>query len=119
NGTNMIAVCKAKYLRISPRKLNQILYLVRNKKLSEVYKILKFINKKASTMVLKAIKSAHANLGINIDPQKIIVKEIYVNDGPSMKRIMPMAYGRWALFKRRTSHLFVKLETEDGTKNSS
>lgn len=114
-----VAMAKARYLRISPRKLNRVLYAVRKKTVYDAYRILPFINLRASEFVLKAIKSAHSNMGKNIDPKKVMIKEIYVNEGPSMKRIMPMAYGRWAIFKRRTSHLVVILEEINGTENKS
>lgn len=101
-----------KYARISPRKVNIVLQLIRNKKLDEVYGILKFTNKVATEILLKLIKSAEANAINNngLDRDLLFISEAYANQGPVLKRVMPRAQGRAYKIKKRTSHIVVVLK---------
>jgi len=110
----MIAKAVAKYVRISPRKARQVADLVRGKHVDEALSILKFAPKKASVPVAKVIHSAAANAEHNFDMVRdsLIVALIYVDQGPTLKRFSPRAYGRGNMIRRRTSHITVVLEAK-------
>ena len=73
--------------------------------------ILGFSNKKAATLVRKVLESAVANAehndGADIDELRVV--EVYVNEGPTMKRMRPRARGRADRISKRTSHVTVKV----------
>ncbi len=103
----MEGVCHAKYIRYSPRKVAQVLKIIRGKKVSDVFNILDNINKSFVEDLKKTVKSALANAGGIKQPDKFFVKECYVTKGPYLKRVMPKAFGRAALFTRKMAHLTV------------
>ena len=101
-----------KYLRISPRKVKFVIDLVRNKPVEEAIGLLSLTPKKAAVFVRKAIQSAVANAIENFKEYKVseedlIIKEIYVNEGPTLKRFKPRARGRADRVLKRTSHITV------------
>jgi len=104
----------AKYIRISPQKARLVVDLVRGKKVEEAQGILAFTRKKAAGVVEKALKSAIANAtqNSNIDEKILYVKEIFVGQGPSLKRWRARAQGRAAMIKKRMSHITVILDEE-------
>ncbi len=104
----------AKYIRISPQKARLVVDLVRGKKVEEAQGILAFTRKKAAGVVEKALKSAIANAtqNPNIDEKILYVKEIFVGQGPSLKRWRARAQGRAAMIKKRMSHITVILDEE-------
>ena len=112
----MEAKAVAKYIRISPRKVRQVVDLVRGKDLEEALAILKYTPKKASSAVIKVINSAAANAENNyeMDVDSLYVSEIYVDQGPTLKRFKPRAYGRADMIKKRTSHITVILKERKG-----
>ncbi|HWJ04105.1 MAG TPA: 50S ribosomal protein L22 [Verrucomicrobiae bacterium] len=99
----------AKYIRISPRKVRQVVDLIRGKGVGEAFAILKFTPNHSAEAVEKALKSAVANAEHNYEmtPDNLIVKEIYVDQGPSMKRYNPRAMGRADAIMKRSSHITV------------
>ncbi|MCS7151983.1 MAG: 50S ribosomal protein L22 [Endomicrobia bacterium] len=103
----MQGVCIARYIRYSPRKIAQVLKIIRGKNVAEVFKILDNVNKSCSLDIKKAVKSALANAGGLKEPHKFYLSTCYVTKGPYMKRIMPRAFGRAALYTRKTAHLTV------------
>lgn len=111
----MQSVAKSKYIRISPRKMRQVVDLVRGKRVDDAINILHFTLKGASLPVEKTIRSAVANLGNieegeRIDIDQIFVKEAFVDEGPTLKRFRPMSMGRAGRIRKRTSHLTIILE---------
>lgn len=110
----MEAKAVAKYVRISPQKARLVVDLVRGKKVEEAQKTLLFTRKVAAGMVGKVLKSALANAtqNPNIDEKILYVKEIYVDQGPSLKRFRARAQGRAAGIKKRTSHITVILDEQ-------
>ncbi|CAL4325737.1 50S ribosomal protein L22 [Buchnera aphidicola (Protaphis terricola)] len=95
--------------RSSAQKVRLIANLIRGKKVSKALNILKFNNKKASILVKKVLESAMANAehnnGIDIDQLKI--KKIFIDEGSTMKRMMPRAKGRADRILKRTSHITI------------
>lgn len=110
----MEAKAVAKFVRISPQKARLVVDLVRGKKIEEAQRVLTFTPKKAAVLVGKVLKSALANAtqNPNIDEKILFVKEIYVNQGPSLKRWRARAQGRVAGIKKRTSHITVVLDEQ-------
>ncbi|WP_368486259.1 50S ribosomal protein L22 [Spiroplasma sp. DGKH1] len=96
-------------IRISPRKVRLVADLIRNKKVGEAIVILDNTNKKSSVPVKKLVKSAVANAVNNngLDADKLFIKEIFVNEGPTLKRFRPRAHGRAYEILKRTSHITI------------
>lgn len=102
----------ARYIWISPRKARQVVDLIRGKRISEAVAILRFAPKRAALPVTKAVRSASANAehNNNLDPDSLYIKQIYVDEGPTMKRYRPRARGRADVKRRRTSHITVVVD---------
>ena len=107
-----IARAELRHARISSRKVKIVIDLIRGKKVNEAIAILKYTNKAAAPIVEKLVKSAMANATTNhgMDESKLYISEIYANQGPTMKRIMPRARGRANRIRKRTSHITVVLK---------
>jgi large subunit ribosomal protein L22 len=97
---------------MSPQKVRLVVDLVRGRKVEEARQILQFTRKYAAGPVGKVLDSALANAKQNpsIDENILFVKEIFVDQGPSLKRWRARAQGRAAAIKKRTSHITVVLE---------
>jgi large subunit ribosomal protein L22 len=108
----MEARAVVKYVRVSPQKARLVADMIRGKKAEDAERILAFTNKKSAAVVKKVLKSAVANAtqNSNIDEKILYVKEIYVGQGPSLKRWRARAQGRAASIKKRTSHISVILD---------
>jgi large subunit ribosomal protein L22 len=102
----------AKYVRISPRKVRMVVDTVRGKSVSQALSILTLTRKKAAKPVQKVLRSAVANAtendGIN-DVDDLLIDQIMVDEGPTLKRFMPRARGRATPIHKRTSHIRVTL----------
>jgi large subunit ribosomal protein L22 len=105
----MQAKAVAKYVRISPRKVRQVVNLIRGKKVSDAFAILQFTPKGSTDDVTKVLKSAVANATHNYDMNEddLVITEICVDQGPTLKRIKPRAMGRADQIRKRTSHITV------------
>jgi len=101
----------ARYIRMSPRKVRQVIGLVRGKKLSLALDQLKFAEKFAAVPVQKAIVSAAANAKHNFDinEDNLYIKEIRVDQAPTLDRWLPRAHGRATPLRRRMSHINIIL----------
>lgn len=110
----MEARAVAKYLRMSPQKVRLVVNLIRGKNVDEAKKILMFTRKNAALAVDKVLKSALANAkqNPNIDENILYVKEVFVDQGPSLKRWRARAQGRAASIKKRMSHITVVLDEQ-------
>ncbi len=102
----------AKYVRISPRKARLVMDQLRGKKVEEALNLLNFAPQKSAYVVKKLISSAVANAEENteIDVDTLLVKTIYADEGPTLKRFRPRAMGRATRIRKRTSHITVILE---------
>ena len=96
-------------VRVTPRKARLVIDLVRGKDVNVALGILANVNKAASPIVAKVIKSAAANAinNFNMEEDRLYVAEIYANDGLRMKRFLPRAKGSASGFVKRTSHITV------------
>lgn len=105
----------ARYLRVSPLKARQVADLVRGKDVKEALGILRYTNKKSSPLISKVVKSAVANAEHNydMDSDALYISEILINEGPTLKRMKPRAYGRADVRRHRTSHITVVLRERE------
>lgn len=101
----------AKHTRISSRKVRLVVDLVRGKRVDQALNQLKFLHKKASVPVRKVVESAIANAEHNYELKKdnLYIKEIRVDEGRTLHRWMPRAYGRATPIRKRTSNINVVL----------
>ena len=103
----MEAKAIVKYVRISSRKVNVVMDLIRGKKIGEAFAVLRHTPKAASEVLEKLLKSAVANAennnGMNVD--KLYISEAYATQGPTLKRFMARAQGRGVRILKRTSHI--------------
>ena len=111
----MEAKAYLKYARISPRKVQIVLDLIRGKDVATAMGILKNTPKAASELLIKLLNSAVANAENNfhMDAGKLYVSECFVCPGPTLKRIMPRAQGRAYRILKRTSHMTVVLKEKE------
>lgn len=102
----------ARHIRISPKKANLVAGLVRNKNAEEALSILKFTPKKAAPILYKVLHSAIANAENNFKQKRnaLVVKEIIVTQGATLKRSVPVSRGRVHPILKRTSHITVTVE---------
>lgn len=106
----------AKFLRIAPRKARLVADAVRGKSIPEAVSILQFTNKAAAKIVGDVVKSAAANAEHNLDadPDELFVRDIRVDEGPTIKRYRARAMGRATMIRKRTSHITVQLGALEG-----
>jgi large subunit ribosomal protein L22 len=100
-----------KFVRLSPQKARLVADLVRAKPVAEAVNILKFSQQKPARIILKVLESAIANAENNFgaDVDELKVKEIFVDKGPVLKRVMPRAKGRADRIVKPTSHITIRV----------
>ena len=103
---------KVSYARVSVTKACFVLDAIRGKNVNEALAILKYNNRKGSTVIYKLLQSAVANAENNngLKADNLYVAECFANKGPTMKRIQPRAQGRAYRIEKRTSHITVVLD---------
>lgn len=103
-----------KFVRLSPQKGRLLADLVRGKKVDEALNVLKFSQQRAAGIIRKVLESAIANAENNsgADVDELKVKEIFVDQGPTMKRIRPRAKGRADRVLKPTSHVTIRVSDE-------
>ena len=99
-------------VRISPRKVQIVIDLIRNQPADRAMAILKYTPKSACEYVQKLLKSAMANAETNhnMDASRLYVAECYACPGPILKRMRPRAQGRAFRINKRTSHITLVLK---------
>lgn len=105
-----------KHIRSSPRKMRLVVDLIRGKNAAEAFSILKFSDKMAAKDVEMVLKSAISNMsnhedGKYVKPEDVFVKEVFVNQGITMKRISPAPMGRAYRIRKRSNHLTIVVAT--------
>ena len=101
-----------KYIRVSPRKVRLLMREIKGKKVEEALNLLTFAPQKGAPILRKLINSAVANAGQypDMDVDRLFIKQIVANEGPTLKRFRPRAMGRATRIRKRTSHLTVILD---------
>lgn len=105
----MEARATVKYVRTSPRKMRRVVDLIRGQHVEEARRILKFTPLGAARDVEKLLNSAVTNAERvpGVVPQNLLVDRAWVNEGPTLRRYRPRAYGRATRLRKRTSHVTV------------
>lgn len=111
----MDVTARARFVRGSPQKARLVADLIRGKKVEEALAILAFSKKTFAKTLTKLINSAVANAQQNkkMDVDRLLIKTIFVDGGPILKRYIPRAMGRATMVRKRTSHITVILEEQE------
>ena len=111
----MEAKAHLRYARISPRKVQIVLDLIRNQPLKQALAILKYTPKAASDLLYKLVESAAANAEANhnMDKSNLYVAQCFVTQGPTLKRVRPRAQGRAFKILKRSSHITVVVKEKE------
>jgi len=111
---------KLKYLRISPKKVRLVANIVKGMDVLEALEQLKFISKSATNPLTKLINSAIANAenNFNLKKNNLYIKNILVDQGPTLHRWLPRAFGRATPLRKRSSHILVILDERVATKEA-
>lgn len=101
-----------RYIPTSPRKMRLVVDLIRGKSVAEALNILHFSPKHASDVIEQTLKSAYSNLSNKsetgkVDDKNVIITEIFVDGGPTLKRLMPAPQGRAFRKRKRSNHLTI------------
>ena len=114
NTTNEVRAT-AKYVRVAPRKARAVVGLIRNLPVAKALEVLQFNTRAVSEDISKVLRSAVANAVNNngMRADDLYVKLAYVDEGPTLKRIMPRAQGRAYRILKRTSHMTVVLKEKE------
>jgi len=115
----MEARATAKYIRVSPQKARLVVDLIRGKNAGEAISILRFTKKRVCGHIEKVLRSAIANAeqkSDNVDVDRLVVSQAYVNEASRMKRTRPAPMGRAYRYQRRLSHITVAV-SEGGVKS--
>ena len=106
--------------RISPQKARLVADMIRGKHAAEAEAMLKFTRKKAAKLLLGLVESAIANAEYksekqddHLDIDELIVKRIFVDQGPTLRRFRPRARGSASRILKKTSHITIILETPE------
>ncbi|MEE2776855.1 MAG: 50S ribosomal protein L22 [Acidobacteriota bacterium] len=107
---------RLRYLQASPQKVRLVADLIRGLGVQDAANTLQLTNKSAATPIRKLLSSAVANAedrDENVDVDTLYVKEIFVDQGPMLKRLRPAPQGRALRILKRQSHVTIKLDTRD------
>lgn len=105
-----------RYARIAPRKARLVADLVRGKRVGEALGILQRMPKKAARMLSKSLRSVVANAENTqrVDVDRLYIKRITVDEGPTTKRFLPRAHGRATKLRKRSAHVTVVVDEAKG-----
>jgi large subunit ribosomal protein L22 len=106
------AKASAKYMRVSPRKMRRSVDLIRGRHVEDARRILRLSPLGSNRTLIKVLESAVANAEQRAAiPENLVVAKAWVDEGPTLKRFRPRAYGRATQVRKRTSHITVVVET--------
>ena len=111
----MEAKAYERYIRISPRKVQIVCDLIRDRDVDTAMAILMNTPKSASEPLIKLLKSAVANAENNfsMDHDKLYVSEVFATAGPILKRMRPASKGRGYRINKRTSHVTIAVAEKE------
>ena len=108
----MQSTAKLSFIRITPRKMGLLADEIRGKGINEALNYLRFSpRKRTATLLFKLVKSAAANITQKgtVDVDTLIVKQVLIGQGPTLKRFRPRAKGSAFKINKKTSHISVTL----------
>jgi ribosomal protein L22 len=106
---------RARFVRVAPRKARLVADQVRGLPLEDALPLLRFSTRSAAQDIRKLLESAAANAEANHDlvADDLLIKDIHIDEGPTLRRYRPRALGRATRINKRTSHIAVALTPED------
>ena len=108
----MDIISTQKFVKMSPKKVRPVGYMIKKMTPQKAVEVLPYVEKRAALPLMKVIQSAIANAkNKGILPDKLIFKEIQINEAPRLKRGRPASRGMWHPYKRRMSHIRIVLTT--------
>jgi large subunit ribosomal protein L22 len=117
---------RAKFMRGSPQKARLVLDMIKGRRVEDALNILEFTNKRFAPPIHKLLRSALENAnylntdkGLDVDIDRLYVKQAIANEGPRMKRIRPAPMGRAYRYQRRISHLEIVLAEKSAAANAA
>jgi large subunit ribosomal protein L22 len=111
----MQTYARARFIRVSSRKAQQVLEQIRGKSVGEALATLQYTPRIAARLIEKVLRSAVANAEHNHqvrDLDSLRIVRATADGGPSLKRVQPRAMGRAFFIKHRTSHLTIAVTDE-------
>jgi large subunit ribosomal protein L22 len=117
---------KLNYVRVSPQKARLVLDLIKGRRVEEALDTLRYTKKGIAPAIYKLLRSAVENANyvsaeksLDVDLDRLYVKQAVANDGPRMKRIRPAPMGRAYRYQRRISHLNIVLAEKAGDQSKA
>lgn len=103
-----------KHVRMSPKKMREVSRLIQGLPAEEALDKLQFIPRKSARLIRKTLNSAIANAENNhgLSAEDLVVKSIVIEEGPVLRRFIPVARGSAHPIRKRTSHIRIILEDE-------
>ena len=107
-----------RYIPSSPMKMRLVIDLIRGRSVDEALNILHYSPKHASKVVELTLKSAVSNLSNKsetgrVEEKNVLVKSVFVDGGPVLKRVLPAPQGRAYRVKKRSNHLTIIVEEKE------
>jgi large subunit ribosomal protein L22 len=101
-----------RFIGSSPRKMRLVIDLIRGESVDKALEVLHFSPKHSSKDAERTLRSAVSNLinkeeSARVEPTDLFVKEVYVNVGPTLKRISAAPQGRAYRIRKRSCHLTI------------
>jgi ribosomal protein L22 len=111
----VVVRASSRYVRVAPRKARLIADQVRGMHIEQARSLLAFSPRGAAEDIRKLIESAAANAENNHDlvADEMLISEITVDEGPTLRRYRPRALGRASRINKRTCHIAVALSPEE------
>lgn len=111
----------ARYIRMSPYKVREVLAIIRGKSYTEAAAILEVTPRAAAPVIKKVLDSAAANAehNLSLNKDELKVASAICDGGPTLKRMMPRARGSANRILKRTSHITIVLDSEGGLKDGT
>jgi large subunit ribosomal protein L22 len=108
----MVAEAEARFVRSSARKVRLVIDLIRGKRVDEALQLLRYTPRAAARTVAKLLDSAKANAAevAGLSEDRLYVKEAWVNQAPTAKRVRARAMGRAVLVRKRSCHVKIVLD---------
>ncbi len=107
----MIAKASLKHVRISPRKVREVVNLLRGKTITQAIFILRNVTRRPKEPLIKLVNSAVANAKVKgMRPEQLFISRVIVDEGPTWKRFRAASFGRAASIRKKTCHVNLELD---------
>ena len=109
----MISKASVEFVRISPRKVRYVIDMIRAKSVNQAQAILNGSPRRASGIIRKLLNQAvdAAQKNSNTGPNSLFVSKVLADGGTTMKRFRAASMGRASVIRKRTSHIYLELDS--------